>query len=214
MALLRTRSTPPGGWTYLQVETQAKITAENEDALIDQVIAHRQYKGLPNSNRAETKNEIERQICVRLGHLDCAPEGDGDKWVPQDGSKPTIGMMEIISFGKAALEFISSGAELAPMEEVNRRAEICRRCVLNSPITGCNCSVFYKILDATLPASRKLEGLHVCGICHCSNAVKVNLTEAQVLASNEGRNLVWPTEVPCWQAEIAAKVRDKMPVAP
>jgi hypothetical protein len=210
MALLKTRSTPPGGWTYLQVETQAKITAENEDALIDQVIAHRQYKGLPTSGRAETKNEIERQICVRLGHHECAPEGDGDKWVPQDGTKPIIGMMQMIAFSKAALAFVASGGELASAEEARRRSVGCLACPMNQPVTGCSCGIFYRAIEAAVPSSRRIEGLNVCMACSCSLQAKINLTEEQIVISNEGRKIDWPATQDCFQKTIM----DKVPVSP
>lgn len=204
MALLKTRATPPGGWTYHQAETDFTIKAENEDALISQVMAHREYKGLPISDRATTKKEIERQICTRLGYHDCKPEGKDDKWVPRDGSKPIVTMGHVLAFSKAAFTFVASGFELAPMEEVRRRAAICRACPLNQPMTGCSCNTFYKAIEAAVSSDRRLEGLHVCKVCDCSLVAKVNLTEAQVVASNDGRTLTWP-EQECWQKSIMDK---------
>lgn len=203
MALLKRWNTaPPGNWVYFQRESQLTIKAENGDDLVDQVVAHRSYRGYTPTDRATVKLEIQRQICEKLGHGECRPEGNDDPWKPKDGSKPIVTLSNILSFSKAAIAFVASGGELAPMEEVNRRAEICRACFWNRQVTGCSCGGFYRILDATIPKERKLEGLHVCGICSCSNAVKVNLTDAQVIASNKGRNLDWPTETPCWQKRI------------
>ncbi len=209
MALLKTRSTPPGGWAYLQTETQFTIKAENEDALIDLVMAHRQYRNLAQSDRATTKKEIERQICQRLGHLDCKPEGKDDKWVAQDGSKKIVTMAHVLSFSKAAFAFVSSGFKLAPMEEVRRRAAICRACPLNQPMTGCSCNSFYKAIDAAVSADRRLEGLHVCKACDCSLVAKVNLTEEQVVSSNEGRKIAWPAQE-CWQRD-AMQAQENLP---
>lgn len=205
MALLKTRATPPGGWVFLQVETQFTLKAENEDALIDLVMAHRNYKGLPASDRATTKKEIERQICTRLGYQDCKPEGKSDPWVPRDGSKPRIGMMQMIAFSKAALAFVASGGELAPIEEVKRRARGCLACPLNQPVTGCSCGIFYKAIAAAVPESRKVEGLNVCMACHCSLQAKANLTEEQIVISNEGRKIDWPAQSECFQREIQAR---------
>lgn len=204
MALLKRRTTvPPGGFTYLQTETQAKITGENEDQLIDYVIAHRQYKALTPTDRETVRKEIERQICTRLGYSECKPEGKDDKWVPQDGSKPLIGMTQMIAFSKAALAFVASGGELAPIEEVKRRAAGCLACPLNQPVTGCSCGIFYKLVASAVPDSRKIDGLNVCMACHCALQAKVNLTDEQIVVSNDGRKIDWPQlNPPCWQSEV------------
>lgn len=205
MALLKRRNqSPPGGFVYLQTETQATIKGENEDQLIDYVVAHRQYKGLTPTDREAVRKEIERQICVRLGHGDCKPEGKDDKWVPQDGSKPVIGMTQMIAFSKAAMAFVASGGELAPMEEVKRRAAICLRCPLNQPVSGCSCGIFYKAIEAAVPRARTIEGLNLCMACSCSLVAKVNLTEEQVVISNDGRKIAWPDQE-CWQKSIMDK---------
>lgn len=207
MALLKTRATPPGGWVYLQTETQFTLKAENEDALIDLVMAHRAYKGLAASDRATTKKEIERQICTRLGHAECKPEGKDDPWVPRDGSKPRIGMMQMIAFSKAALAFVASGGELAPIEEVKRRQSMCLSCPLSSMVSGCSCGIFYKTIDAAVPKARSNPNLGICLACSCSTNAKSNLTEEQIMISNDGRKIDWPH--PCWQAEIEAKFNPK-----
>jgi hypothetical protein len=204
MALLKRRNTaPPGGFTYLQTETQFTMKGENEDQLIDFVIAHRQYRNLAPTDRESVRKEIERQICTRLGYGDCKPEGKNDPWVAQDGTKPVIGMTQMIAFSKAAMAFVASGGELAPMEEVNRRAAICLRCPLNQPVSGCSCGIFYKAIAAAVPQSRTIDGLNLCMACSCSLVAKVNLTEDQVRISNEGRKIDWPAQE-CWQKEIQA----------
>lgn len=206
MALLKRRTQqPPGGFVYRQSETDMTIKGENEDQLIDRVIAHRVYKGLTPTDREEVRKEIERQICVRLGLLDCKPEGKDDPWTPQDGSKPLLTMSKMLAFSKAAFSFIASGGEMVPLEEVRRRAEICLACPMSSGVSGCSCDIFYKTVDSFVPKERRTPGLGVCLACGCSTTAKTNLTEEQVHASNEGRRIAWPTDVPCWQAAIEAK---------
>ena len=205
MAVLKRRNTaPPGGFKFYQAETRFAMTAENEDQLIDLVMAHRQYRGLVPTDRESVRLDIERQICTRLGHGDCKPEGKDDPWVPLDGSKKLVTMGAVLAFSKAAFAFVSSGFELAPMEEVQRRAEICRACPLNQPMTGCSCNTFYKAIEAAVSRERRLEGLHVCKACDCSLVAKVNLTDAQVVASNEGRGILFPAGA-CWQKTVMDK---------
>lgn len=211
MALLKSRrTTPPGGWIYLQVETQLTLKGENEDALIQSVIDHRRYKNLTPIDRESVRLEIERQICVRLGYDSCKPEGKDDNWVARDGSKPVIGMMQIMSFSKAAFAFISSGGALAPMETVRERAKGCLSCPLNIPVVGCSCSLFYQAVAAAVPRERKIEGLNLCSACSCSLQVKVNLTEEQIIASNAGRKIDWPAQN-CFQAEIMRRRYASLP---
>lgn len=195
---------------YFQKETEFTIKAENRDNLVDLVVKHRQYRNLHPQQPALVALDIERQICVRLGHDECRPEGGEDKWVARDGRKPGVTMSGVLAFSKAALAFIASGAELAPMEEVHRRAAGCRGCPLNQPMTGCACNIFYKALDAAIPRSRKLEGLHVCRACDCSLVAKVNLTAEQIIVSNKGRQITWPAQE-CFQREIMEHAAANLP---
>ncbi len=202
MALLKFRQLkPPGGWIYFQAETQFTIKAENLDALVALVIAHRQYKNLQPQDPPSVELEIQRQLCVRLGRLECKSEGNKDGWVPQDNLKEFVTMSGVLSFSKAAIAFVKSGGAMATPEESQRRAAICMACPMNQPMSGCSCGVFYKILDATVPRARKIDGLHVCRACQCSLGVKVLLTDEQIVVSNEGRKINWPSQE-CWQRRI------------
>lgn len=202
MAVLRKRSeTPHLGWQYFQKETEFTIKGENEEQLIDFVVKHRQYKNLHPQDRPSVKLDIERQICTRLGSAECRPEGPDDNWVPRNPERNVVTMSGVLGFSKAAFAFIKSGGQLAPLEEVERRAEICRGCPLNQEMTGCSCNSFYKTIEAVVSAERRMRGLHVCRACDCSLVAKVNLTEDQVRVSNEKRKITWPGSK-CWQADI------------
>lgn len=211
MATLKSRNTsPPGGFVYFQRETEFTLRGENEHQLIDLVVAHRKYRNLHPQDREAVRLDIERQICTRLGYNECRPEGKDDKWKPQDNTKPVIGMSQMLAFSKAAFAFLSSGAEMAPIEEVKRRQAICLGCPLSSLVSGCSCGIFYKAVAALVPASRSNPKLGICLACSCSTAAKSNLTEEQVHASNEGRNIQWPSIEPrCWQLEIEEKFKAK-----
>lgn len=203
--LKRHREAPPGGFQYFQRETEFTIKAESLGELVDLIIAHRKYKNLHPQDYGNVQLEAERQMCIRLGRLECKPEGRTDKWVPQDNMREHVTMGDVLTFSKAALAFIASGGELAPIEEVERRAKICKTCPLNQPMSGCSCGLFYKAIDATVPRARRLDGLHVCRVCHCSLTAKANLPDNQVAISNEGKDYKWP-EQECWQKAIMAQV--------
>lgn len=200
MALLKKRETPSGGWTYLQAETQVVITGENKDNLIDLVIAHRTYKGLPTTDREEVRKEIERQICTRLGHRECREEGPDDPWVAQDASRPLLTLSRVMGFSRAAIEFVKGGMNLVEKEVAQERAAICKTCPENRAATGCNCGDYHAIVAAAIPADRKIDGLFICWNCGCELQSKVNLTENVVVASNKGQKNTFPHF--CWQKKI------------
>jgi hypothetical protein len=106
-----------------------------------------------------------------------------------------------MSASRAAFEVLKSGLELAPMDEVKRRAEVCLNCPLNQPMQGCACAPLYKLIATLVPEDRKLEGLNVCQVCNCSLLAKVNLLEDHIFKSNQGRNFSWPAGA-CWQKDI------------
>lgn len=193
------RETPSRGWFHIQKETRLKIVGESLDDLSVKVAQHRSYKGLPRATVAEANIDIQRQICSRLSERECVAEGIGDEWVPvKDAILPK--MEEIVSFSKAALEWLASGRQLVPKEEAERRADICKGCQMNSPLHGCNCGLIYKMIASSVPLDRRDAELGICGACSCELKSKVNLPENVIRASNEGRNIAWPAH--CWQREI------------
>lgn len=192
---------PPRGYVYFQKETRLLLQSDNLKSLVDLVIAHRKQKSLGPTDPAYVRSEIERQICTRLGTEDCKPEGISDGWVPQ-GRADLITVGSILSASRAAFAILESGFELAPKEEMTRRAKVCLDCPLNQPVSGCACAPLYKLIAALVPADRKPDGLHVCLVCKCSLQAKVNLTDEQIRAANANQNYPWP-ENPCWQKELA-----------
>lgn len=212
MALLKKHNeTPPGGWTYFQRETEFTIKGENEQQLIDLVVAHREYRNLYPKDRESVRLDIERQICTRLGNLECKAEGKDDKWVPQNPVRNVVTMSMMLSFSKTAMAFAASGMQLATMEEAQRRAKMCNDCPLATPVAGCSCGTFYKAIEAVLPAERRFgQEKKVCMVCNCSVAVKMNLTDDQIVTSNEGRGeLPWP-DTPCYQKDIMLAAKAKV----
>lgn len=207
MARLKSfRDTPPGGWTYFQLETELTIKGDCWTELVDLVLAHRRYRNLQPQDKPSVELEIQRQMCRKLGKQECQSEGPQDKWLPLAHDKVMLTMDMVLGFSKAAIAFVASGGEMAPMDEVKRRAAICKNCLFNQRLSGCRCQPFYALLDKTIPKDRRMPDMGVCGVCKCSNLVKVNLTEDQVRVSNEGRELEWPVDQECWQRDIMQPV--------
>lgn len=204
MALLKFRNeAPPGGWRYFQAETRLMIKGDGPDNLLSNVIEHRKYKGLTPTDRETVWLEIERQLCSRLSERNCVREGPNDDWVPVKEQKSVVDFGAIVGFSRAALEWIGSGREVVPAAEAQRRAAICLACPLNAPSEGClPCSVLYGMIEKSVPKHRRIEGLEICGVCHCSNQAKVNLPADVVRESNRERGLAFPSH--CWQQPLSS----------
>jgi hypothetical protein len=190
---------PPGGWFYIQKETRLRILGESLTDLSRKVLEHRVYKSLERATLGYAQEDIERQTCLRLDRNQCYAEGADDTWVPVAAS-PVPKLSAVMAFSKTAFEFIKSGAELVDTAEAKRRTDICLGCPLNTRVTGCKCSIFYKTINQVIPEDRKNPELGVCGICSCSLQAKVNLT-ADVIRRGETRHdLQYPPH--CWLPEI------------
>jgi len=65
--MLRSRNiVPPGGFTFTEERTCLKFKEMSFDALINKVIAHREYKNLGPTNRDQVIAEVESDICSRV----------------------------------------------------------------------------------------------------------------------------------------------------
>ena len=86
--------TPPTGWRFLEARTGLNIESDNLWSLVDKVISHRQQRGLQPTDRLVVRNEIESQICARLGN-ECRKSSPEDKWEPVSDVSAAIGASEV-----------------------------------------------------------------------------------------------------------------------
>lgn len=211
MATLKHKKTvPPGGFWYVQEETKLRMEDENLDLLVAKVVSHRIHKGLDRIDRDGVKLEIERQICQRLTEDQCQREGPEDPWNPVRPETVTpLKVTDVMKASAALFKWFVTGREMVSQEEANRRAAICQACPLNLTLSGCKCSIFYKTVAKLVAGDRNINGLGVCGVCGCSLKALVNLPEAAILESHEGRKLDFPQW--CWQKQFhdeKAKAQD------
>lgn len=200
MARLKSKSTYPiGGYVYYQAESRLRIVGENYGKIMKLVLEHRKYKGFARATMEEVILDVERQICSRLSKQECVTEGPDDVLRPVTESR-IISISAVVGISRAALEWVSSGKELVPIEESKRRADICKACPLMSGYSGCKCGMLYGTIAKSVPEARRDNDLGYCRVCSCELKSKVNLPESVIKASNKGRQLQWPT--PCWQKDI------------
>lgn len=191
---------PPLGFWYIQPQSRLRIDGESLDDTTNKVIAHRKYKGFEPVEFKVVRLEVERQICTRLGTYHCKAE-EGDKWTPIQSESTMLSVGSIKAASKAAWEWLSSGRELVSAEQAKTRAELCQKCPINQPLTGCKCSSVFKIIERIVPKEKRFDGLGVCVVCQCSLPAKVWLPRNVIDASNAGQKLNFPQDGSCWQAD-------------
>lgn len=202
MAYLKLPSqTPPGGWIYFQKETRKWFTTDQGvEALALEVAEHRRYRGLSRASEDLALEDIQTQICERLGPEHCRPFA-GENWQPlkRDLSRNLDGE-SALAFSRAFLEFAKGGAELVDEVELHSRAQICLDCHLNVKSEGCfGCSVLVGLVAAAIPSSRTYQELDTCAACGCALRAKVNMPMSVIRAADEGRGITYPPW--CWAKE-------------
>lgn len=202
MALLKfINEVPPSGFWYIQRETLLRMEGEGIKDLTNKVVDHRKYKGLTPIDHATVRLEVERQICSRLGVYHCKKEGPDDKWVPFTYPNTVISMSAVLGFSRAAFTWLMTGGELVSQEKAEGRRAKCAACPLNWPLSGCKCGKVAKLVAKAVPAEKRFENLGVCMVCECSLPAKVWLPRSVIDASNAGRDLKFPQDGSCWQAD-------------
>lgn len=198
--MLFPNQTPPGRWVYFQKETRLWIIGEDKIDLIAQTMSHRKYKHLPRTSQDEILEDIERQVCERLGPELCQAE-PGEDWKPMKDIGRNISLDQVRAFSSFALHHMKNGGELVAPELARARADKCMDCQFNQQITNCGaCEKVYELVEKLVPAERRFDGLSVCRICGCGLKVKVNVPIEVIRSSEEERSLQYPPADKCWIA--------------
>ena len=186
---------PPGGFRFFQPETRLWITGLTMDDVIWGMVQHRQYKGLSGAEYNQCRDELEAQLCERLGSLHCTGIGERTDY------SQTTDAGQILGFTKAFLKHAINGFEFCDIEEAAARAETCRSCPLNMARKGCNwCGPVVALIEKTIPTERQFGGVENCAVCGCALKAKVNATADVIKAAENTRSLVYPTY--CWVGKL------------
>lgn len=194
--------TPPTKWFYVQFETAHRFLEPDYQALVESVWKHRVSNELPRSDRNEVADDIQDQICQRSDCNVCK----GANFHPANLSAGSI------FSAMSTLSKTWSGAELVPMEEAERRADICRRCLFNQPITGCfgvGCNQAMQTLFDGINKGRSTrhdDKLMGCSCCGCSCKVIVHFP-LRVLRNStpEERQKYFNRTKHCWRNDNQAQ---------
>jgi len=173
---------PPGGWRYVQPETDFEFTASTLRVLVQKVTAHREANGIAIG---DPRADIEDFVCAQLpvGSEDCTHVLEGDYAL-----KTRFTMEDVKRFLQAAASALGSEG-LVAQEEAERRASICAACPLNTSVSGCwRCKGLaewlFRLIGArtTAHASR----LSQCGVCGCALKAKIWLPQSVARKVSEG----------------------------
>jgi hypothetical protein len=172
MKINHNASTPNGKWRWRDPVTGSYITNFSASKLIAAV------RSFLSSNGREpmTNDQIEHSICEQMGLK--------PPYCESTTATPTLGVtFETLGrFFTTAKNWILGGANLAPMELVNQRAEVCATCPRNVRAGGCT-SCDERLgevlaMDGILPVGRRPDAsdrLHNCSQCGCRLNLKVQL---------------------------------------
>lgn len=200
MALLtQPRTTPPGGYVYLQPETQTRIESRFGEELVTLIIAHRQWKGLGPLDRETVWLEAQRQICAGQEPGICRGE-PGENYNPLKDMSRRLTIDMIQDFSRSIFSFFAKGAQFVSEAVAQERGTICLSCPYNRAPSSCSCTPLWRFLETIVPASRKRDNLHICGICGCALQAKHLMPDEVIRESNKWRGLKFPDW--CWQKEL------------
>ena len=194
--LTQPRTTPPGGYVYLQPETQTRMEARFGPELVDQVILHRKWKGLTPTDPDTVWAEIQRQICAGQEPGICRGE-PGENYQPLADMSRRLTLDMIQDFSAAIFRFFKEGVHFVSPEVAEKRGTICLSCPYNRAPHSCSCAPLWKFLETIVPANRKRDNLHICGICGCALQAKHLMPDSVLRESNKWRGLIFPEW--CWQ---------------
>lgn len=166
LAISDTSTTPQGGWKITIGDK--RLSAHSYTALLNKAIweAGRQDLALPLDKEQWFQDLLCRQINTKCEVV-----------APVTTATRKLNAGDALHFLKVVWKWLaSSGAELVPQSEADRRAEICASCPLNIPITGCSVckGIAGKIFGITKGRKTRWDSqLQGCGVCGCINKLQV-----------------------------------------
>lgn len=161
---------PPGGFKYLNRETQTWVTAASFHELVSAVTRHRTANGLPISS--EMDSIVEDQLCTGL------PPGTCNHQTEPAFTYKQLNLTDVLAATAMLGKFLIGGRQKVSREEANRRANICASCPANQPTSSCTTCSMNTIRQAVnaVVGGEEVNAdsmLGVCAACGCSLKAKV-----------------------------------------
>lgn len=167
---------PPDGYSYREPETGEVFNGGCLEGTVQLVMTHRKANDIARPDHDEAQEDVEDQICKRVGGQWCDPMKLGEWGFSITLDKIQAGTKALFAWGKAAF---TGQDPYVDQNEANRRADICSKCWANKSIPGCiGCGALDKLRELLVEAkgSRNTpydDKLAACLVCGCSNAAQV-----------------------------------------
>jgi len=171
MKLASYSAVPPGSFRFKHPVSGHEMARHSWQLLLSDVAKHCAANGFP----PVSEEEIERQICERLGpkiaKQYCTGDGVSVKGV-------SIGWRDVWNGTKVLASFIAGGRKTVDRSEAEERAAICAPCsrnVIYAKPCGGDCPELAETVVAIVGGegtTRDLD-LHACSVCTCSNKAQV-----------------------------------------
>jgi hypothetical protein len=169
LSLLDPTTVPPGGFRYLQRETDALLTAPSMSELLTKVRNHRLANNLPLS--LDWKLEIENWLCEQLPHGICRHNMARD--IPLAPGERPMSVAQAINGARVLGAWMFKGFSKVSQAEADARSKTCAACPFNQPAEGCTVcasNIMREAVASVLGNSRTVahDNLNTCNICGCT----------------------------------------------
>lgn len=201
---LRNRDvTPPGGWSFFDVETGTKIVAGDPDSLIRLCRQHRKVNGLSIPENFD--QVIEDAICRRIPITFVKPR-DGNAPIPVEGKTPNQKVQALQRLWKEL------GCITVERFEAERRARICRYCAMNKIGQCLSCNGVYDWLKQqfNIPELAVDPYLHLCNIDRIYIKPQIHL-DSKVFTAQVPSEFASRYPEHCWKRIILEAPKGKQP---
>lgn len=175
LSLIDPYMVPPGGFKYVQAETNATITAPSMQELLLNVRNHRFANNLPIP--LEWKQEIEHKLCETLPPGLCR-HVPGTRDIPLPPAHRPLSVVEAITGAKIIGSWLFKGFQKISQAEADARSKICAACPFNQPAEGCTTcasNAMREAVEGVLGKSQTIahDHLQTCQVCGCNLKVAV-----------------------------------------
>lgn len=175
LSLIDPSTVPPGGFRYIQRETNATLSAPSLPELLVKVRDHRLANNLPIS--LEWKAQVENWLCETMPVGICR-HVPGTRDIPLPPAHRPLSVVEAITGAKILGAWLFKGFQKISQEEADARSRICAACPFNQPGEGCTTcasNAMREAVESVLGRSRTVahDSLNVCNVCGCSLKVAV-----------------------------------------
>lgn len=175
LSLIDPSTVPPGGFRYVQAETNTTLTAASMTELLMKVRDHRLANNLPIP--LEWKQEVEHWLCGQMPVGICRHLA-GTRDIPMPPVHRPLSMVEAMTGAKILGSWLFKGFEKVSQAEADSRSKTCAACPFNQAGEGCTTcasNAMREAVESVLGRSRTVahDSLNVCNVCGCSLKVAV-----------------------------------------